>query len=260
MSSPSSFAARALDLSLVVAGDAAASDGDRALAASVARVVLAHRAWDERTAADVLEAIRRALNAPAVVRQLVDALVRASLDEHRVGTALGRLAEEAFRLHRAGALHALVTAMLLDDRWCGLVAPSWMPVAVNWALGRVWRPICAAASLLEAWVVRYGADEPWIRGTVDRCPLIMRSKQLPLSVRRALLGAAPTIHGWRFLSHETGSQHFPPWTPTYFGDRADVAVESLQCALGEEGANGARVLLARWLVELVGDASMASQA
>jgi len=82
--------------------------------------------------------------------------------------------------------------------------------------------------------------------------MLVTTGLLPIATRWHLHRAAPTVAGWRALASARGP--CPEVDAALFASRADIAVETLEQAIGETPDESRTVTLARWLLALRGSA------
>jgi hypothetical protein len=163
-----------------------------------------------------------------------------------------RLAARVHQERLGPTLLALVTVMQSTPEWCLRVKPAWLAQALELAMVER-RSHAAAASLLYASLSEREPLAPEIREVLERNPGLLGSAGLPPWLSWRIQRAAPTVRGWRVLAAKPWRGNEVP-SAASFGAEFDVAIETLEQAVGEQPKGAPRIILARWLVELRGHA------
>lgn len=246
------YAEVTLSRAIVVLGDVHAPDDDREDAARVVQAVLARACPNEATLADLLSALGKALHVYLAIRRVLGEIQRLRPDTvvERAGSGIERLMAQAYQGGDHEALAELLLVALEDERWARLSRDDWGKAAVSWAMTRLPDGKYPAALLIAGWLHLRGEVPPWLGELAEEHPDLVTSRSLPSSTRWTLHTAAPTVAGWHHLA---GARGVPAAIePALFGDRADVAVETLMVALGENVDQVKKAALKAWLHELTG--------
>ncbi len=230
--------------------DHGTTSAERAAAASVLRSVttsLLRGRFDERLTTDVLNSLALRLDDPDVVRELLHAVVKGCWECSKIGFAIERLAGRAFERNLAGSLWHLVRIMLQTIPWQAHVRDRWAARAFDFASTSQQQP----EVLIRPWLDLHGAVPSWMAAGVGMKPDLLVSPYVVSRWVWPLHMAAPTTRGWLLLA---GDAHHKDHTldAAAFGLQLDVALETLDQALGEERDAAIRLVLARWLVDLGG--------
>lgn len=246
------YAEKTLARAIVVLGDVHVPDDDREDAARVIQAVLVRACPSEVDLADLLSALGRALHVELVVRRVLGEVQRLRPDAlvERAARGVERLMAQAHQSGDYEALAELLVVALEHERWARLLHDEWGKAAVTWAVSRLPDRKYPAALLIGGWLHAFGSVPSWMRELAQEHPALVTSTSLPSATRWTLHTAAPTVAGWHHLA---GARGVPAAIePAIFGDKADVAVETLTVALGENVDHVKRASLEAWLRELTG--------
>lgn len=244
------FAEETLARAIVVLGDVHAPDDDREDAARVIQALLSRSCPGEAALADLISALGRALHVDLAVRRVLGEVQRLRPDAvvERAARGVERLMAQAYE--GGEALAELLLVALEDGRWARLSRDEWGKAAVTWAISRLPDGKYPAALLVAGWLHLRGKVPSWLGELAEEHPGLVTSTSLPSATRWTLHTAAPTVAGWHHLA---GARGVPAAIePALFGDKADVAVETLTVALGENMHQVKRASLEAWLRELTG--------
>lgn len=224
---------------------------DRALAAALVAHVCDHVDWTEALAADLLLTLRRCLDVPSAVEDIVDILARKLQDKQKVTGALVALGHAAHEQQAFYGLYMLAVAMLGKRVWADAVEPAWMEALASWGQGRP-NAQDVVGRLLSCWIPLRGVSHDWIRRLVEEAPASLSSHWIPFTARQKLHFATPTVWGWRhFAFHQ--APELQPWSVEGFGDQASKAVETLRMAIfvaHVEGESAAEAMMSGWLADM----------
>lgn len=246
------YAEEVLAQAAAVLGDVRADEDDREDAARVIQAILVRACPSEADLADLLTVLGRALHVHLAVRRVLGEVQRLkpSAVVERAGRGVGRLMDRAHRDGDHEVLCELILVVLEDERWHKWLRDEWGKAAVTWAVNRLPNRY-PVVLLVSGWVHAFGLVPGWLGEIAEAHPDLVTSPRLPRESRWILHRAAPTVVGWKNLASENG------WTPlvgpALFGHEADVAVETLQQAIGESTDEAARLRLRVWLHELTGE-------
>lgn len=251
------FAKRILAIAIATLGDTRADEDDREHAALVIGTLLRNGCAypSEADVTDLFSALARACDVYLAVRRVLDGVQRLQPDAvvERTGRGVERLMARAHRDGDHEALCELLLVTLEDERWSRLLRDEWGKAAVTWAVNRLPARKYPAVLLVSGWVHAFGIVPRWMSEVAEAHPDLVTSPCLPRETRWTLHRAAPTVFGWRSLASALG------WTPVIepalFAGEADVAVETLEQAIGETVDETARLRLRLWLRELTGQTS-----
>ena len=131
-----------------------------------------------------------------------------------------------------------------------MIHDEWGKAATTWAINRLPEGKYPASLLISGWVHVLGRVPSWMTELAQEHPELVTSTLLPPATRWRLHAASPTVAGWHHLAGVRGT----PTTiePALFRHTADVAVQTLEQALGESTDDAKRLVLRRWLYELTG--------
>lgn len=247
-----SYAEKTLARAVVVLGDVHAPDDDREDAALVIGTVLRRACPTEADLADLMSALGRALHVHLAIRRVLCEVQRLRPDTmvERAGGGVERLMEQAYQAGAHEALGELALVALEDERWARLLRDEWGKAAVAWAVSHLPESRYASSLLIGGWLHAFGRVPSWMRELAEEHPDLVTSTSLPSATRWTLHTAAPTVAGWHHLA---GARGVPAAIePALFGDKADVAVETLRVALGENMQQVKTASLEAWLRELTG--------
>jgi hypothetical protein len=209
---------------------------------------------NEAVLSDLVRAAERWLARPKIVGAIFRALRTRTTPRRAADLALGveRLAARAFEQKLTTSLSVVVRSMQDEPAWCSRVSPAWFAIALENAITRKAVPLIE--SLLYGWV-RSGRDAepgPELRECVERNPQIFTSTMTlaPFLCWR-LQQVVPTTAGWRALAADRSRAGDVP-SAELFGSELDLAIETLEVALGEEAEGARRVILAGWFAALGG--------
>jgi hypothetical protein len=249
-----SYAEETVARALRVLSDPHASVVDREQAAAVIGIVSRKAQLDERLASDLLNVAALWLADTQVVWLLLRTLEARSGHEgaEKLAPGVARLTARAYEEGLAASLLALVTMMKCTPEWSSMVKPGWLARALELAMVER-RSHAAAASLLYASLSEREPLGPEIREVIERNPTLLGSAGLPPWLSWRLHQAAPTVRGWRVLAAKPWRGNEVP-SAASFGGELDIAIETLEQAVGEQPKGAPRIVLARWLVELRGHA------
>ncbi len=234
-----------------VLGDVRADDDDREDAASVIQVLIRRAHPTEADLTDVIAALSRALEVNLAIRRVLGELQRLRPAEvEKAGHSVERLMGQAFREDRAVALYQLVLVSLEEPAWAARIRDEVGKAVLIHAIGNLPERKYPVALLIGGWLWAQGDVPAWMREVVEERPDLITSGALPVATRWQLHTAAPSVTGWRSLAGLSGEK--PTLEASTFGSWLDVAVETLQQALGETTDEGRKTMLHRWLVELTG--------
>lgn len=245
------YAEETLARAIVVLGEVHAPDDDREDAARVIQALLSRACPGEAALADLLSALGRALHVELAVRRVLGEVQRLRPDAlvERVARGVERLMAQAYEGGDHEALAELLLVALEEPRWLPRVRDEWGKAAVTWAVSRLPERY-PLVLLVSGWVHAFGAVPDWMGELAEAHPDLVTSPRLPREVQWTLHRAAPTSAGWRSFASALG------WTPTIesalFGGNLDVAVDTLEQAIGESTEESARLRLRLWLRELTG--------
>lgn len=247
------FAEDVLARAVAVLGDVRADEENREDAARVIQAILVQACPTEADLANLLSALGRALHVELAIRRVLVEVQR--LQPAHVVERAGRGVEVVMgRAHRDGnheALAELLLVALEEERWSRVLRDEWGKAAVTWAVNQLPARKYPAVLLIGGWLHAFGHVPVWLREIADAHPDLVTSNVLPPATRWQLHTAAPTVAGWHHLA---GVRGIPTTVaPALFGDKADVAVDTLHQAIGETTDEGARLRLLTWFRELAGE-------
>lgn len=241
----------AITQAVSAAGGRATPEG-RATAAKTARVLvraLFRERVDERLATDMANVITRRLDEPAVVRHLLRALVCGCPSHEKLAGGIERLAEQARGRSLRESLWHLVCTMIETPPWATGVRAEWASDALAYAMAHDEAEDLRPERVIGSWLDLYSAVPDWMGAAIHQRPELLVSPLLACEHVRLLHSAAPTAKGWRLLA---GHPYYRKHGFDGFGSELDVALDSLDRALGEERDGAKRLVLARWLGEIGG--------
>jgi hypothetical protein len=253
-----SYAARLVRQSIDVLLDPRTPGNDAVSAAYAVALVCGRFAitLDEAAMADLMRAAKRWLPRSLAVAYILRALRTRRSPERARRLALGieRLASQCFEDGLPDTLMTLVRAMQDDPEWQARVTATWFVRALDRALERGFDR--CVESLLCGWFrsAHDAIPNAELRACVERNPHLFSTKMAlaPFLCWR-VHEVAPTLAGWKALAANPFGIDVTP-SPSSFGAELDVAVDTLESALAEEREGARRVTLARWLIELRGEA------
>lgn len=249
-----SFAEETLARALAILGDARCDEDERADAACVLQVILRRVYPTEAEISDVMRALSTALDVPLAARWVLGGLV--SLRPPVVGRlaqGIERLLEREYVAGRLENLAEVILVVLDEPVWAAVVREQWIHAAVADALQRLPESKTLIALLVGGWILARGDELGWVADLVEEHATLVTTGLLPIATRWHLHRAAPTVAGWRALSSARGP--CPELDAALYGSRADIAVETLELAIGQTPDESRRITLARWLLALRGSAS-----
>lgn len=249
-----SFARCTLAHAVAALEDPSLDDGDRRDAAlTVGFVATILDAPTEAELTGVLRVAPRAFDDSVATEALLRALATFSADRDCLGASVAKLARRAFDDLEEEALFFVVVAMLGIAPWRRHLRDEWCAAAVAWTLrdwpDDEWHAGIVVRRALEA----CGAVPAWLRVQVEAFPELVASRAVSARDAWRLHAAAPSVAGWNFMFDRRLDDAVI--APASFGASFDVAVESLEQAIGEAPSEIRRIALARWLVLLRGSAS-----
>jgi len=247
------FVRRQVAAALSVAADGA-SEGERGAAAKVVRALLGaflHDRLDEVQATDMANVMGRRLDEGQVVGHLLRALVVGSAAPEKLTVGIERLADRAAEGGARESLWHLVCAMLEGPAWRACVREGLAREALAVAVNPPTSFTAIPERLIRAWLDLHGSVPDWMADVVEQRPDLLSSPHMPSRWVWPLHAAAPTTTGWHLLAGSL-NQKCQPLEAVVFGPELDVALETLDRALGEERDPARRIALAGWLAELGG--------
>jgi hypothetical protein len=203
--------------------------------------------FDERMTTDVMNLLALRLDEPEVVHELLRALVLGSFQRSDVGFAVARLAGRAAERKLAASLWQIVRVMIETVPWHESVQEEWAATALDFAVSSG----CETERLIRAWLDLHGSVPAWMAPAVEQRTELLVSPHMPCRWVWPLHAAAPTTKGWHLLAGSADHQ-CKSLDAVAFGSTLDVALETLDRALGEERDPARRLALAGWLTELGG--------
>jgi hypothetical protein len=246
------YAEETLARAVRVLGNVRADDDDRENAATVVQTLLQRVHPTEADLTDVIGALSRALDVDMAVRRILGQLQRLPRPHvESLTRGVERLLEHAFRngLHHY-PLRELIFAALEEPAWGARIRDEWAKAAFSNAVKELPRIRYPVALLVSAWLSERGAISEWMREIVEERPDLISSTLLPPATRWQLHHAVPSVGGWKSLADMRTTK--PVLEPSMFGPRLDVAVDTLEQAIGEMTAEATSMVLRRWLHELTG--------
>lgn len=246
------YAEETLARATAVLGDERADDEDREDAARVVQAILVQACPTEADLADLLSALGRALDVHLAIRRVLVEVQRLRPPQlvERAGHGVERLIGRAHRDGDHEALAELILVALEEPGWGRWLRDEWGKAAVTWAIDHVPERKYPAVLLVSGWVHAFGLVPGWMGEIADERPDLVTSAIVPRDTRWQLHHAAPSVRGWKSLASALGWT--PVLEPALFGDRLDVAVDTLEQAIGETTAASQGFVLRRWLLELKG--------
>lgn len=246
------YAEETLARAVAVLGDLRAEEDDREDAARVVQILLRRAYPTEADLSDLLSALSRALDIELAIRRVLGELQRLPRPQvEGLGRGVERLLEQAFRSgHHDYPLRELIFAALEEPAWAARIRDEWAKAAFSSAVKELPRIRYPVALFIAGWLSERGAIPEWMREIVEERPDLISSTLLPPATRWQLHHAVPSVEGWKSLAGMRGTK--PVLEAPTFGSRLDVAVETLEQAIGENTDEAARGILARWLHELTG--------
>lgn len=223
-------------------------DADQA--ASVVAFVGKKLELDERALSDLIRIADRWIGHASIVRSVVKVLRAQAAPEEALKLLPGivRLARRASAAGSAASVFVLVGAMAREPTWSSHVESTWVAQALDHvAIDRAKHP--ATHQLLDS-LVR-SALAPKLREVLNEHPDILKSLGIPPWLAWRVQVVAPTIDGWRTLASRSSRDNDVPDAST-FASQLDIAIDTLEAAVGSEPEGARRVTLARWLAELRG--------
>lgn len=245
------YAEETLARAVFVLGDVRADEDDREDAARVILILLRRAYPTERDIAEVIGALSRALDVDLAIRRVLGELQRLPpVMVEKAGRGVERLMLHAFRDGRCGPLQELILVALEEPAWAVLIRDEWARTALADAINHLPETKYPAVLLISGWLAVRGGIPGWMRELVEERPDLVSSTLLPPATRWQLHRAAPTVTGWKALASVRG----PGTTlePSMFGGQCDVAVATLEQALGETVDDAGLGVLRGWLHELTG--------
>ena len=248
------YAQRCFAGTLAMLLDGSLSPPEREHAAFVARYVARHVIFDERLATDVMRVIAIRLEEPSVVNALVHVLRRCA-DRGKLAAGLQRL---AFAARQDGHWEAfvIITYEMQEIReWRSHITDDWFAECMHHVVRqeRLW----IAAGLVSNRLQGHDIVPDHLRDLVQQYPALLGIRPLASSEAWQLHQACPTPQGWRVLATEPTRRDYVA-APGEFGSELDVAIETLEAAIGKEDVSQTRTILTRWLHELGGNAGESS--
>lgn len=232
-----------------VLGDVRAADDDREDAARLIQNILLRAHPTERQLADLITALSRALDVHLALHRVLGELQRLRPAEvDRVAGGLERMMRKAFRADRGDVLCTLIVAALDVPPWSARIRDRWAEAAFRHAVNDLPNSKYPAAFLVSGWISAHGVVPEWMRTVVEERPDVVASTGLPLATLWQLHTAVPSVAAWKALaeSHRTK----PVLEPAQFANQLDIAVETLEQAIGETSDVAANAVLRQWLHEL----------
>jgi len=247
------YAEQTLNRAVAVLGDVRADDQDREHAALVIGTLLRNACAypTEADLADLFSALGQGTNVYLAIRRVLDGVQRLRPDTvvEKAGRGVERLMDRAYRDGEYEALCELLLVVLEDERWKRLLRDEWGKAAVAWAINRLPNryPLLLVVS---GWINATGGVPRWMGEIAEAHPDLVTSPRLPREIRWTLHRAAPTVTGWKSLASAL------EWTPTIdpapFGHEADIAMTTLEVAIGESTDESAKLRLRLWLGAMTG--------
>ena len=239
---------------LAMLRDGPLSPSEREEAASVARLVARYVVFDERLATDVMNVIASRLEEPRVVNNLLRTLRRCP-DRGRLAAGLQRLALAARQNGHWEAFVMITYDMQEVSAWRSHLTDDWFTECVHHVVrqDRPW----IAAGLLSNRVQAHDIVPEYLRDLVQQYPFLLGIRPLASSEAWQRHQSRPTPQGWRVLARASLRRDYVA-APAEFGSELDVAIETLEAAIGAEGSAVTREVLTRWLRELGGGTGEAS--
>lgn len=246
------FAEEMLVRATVVLGDVDTNEDDREDAARVIQAILLRAHPTERHVTDVISALSRALDVELATRRVLGELQRLPRPQvESLARGVERLLEQAFRSgDHDYPLRELIFAALEEPAWAARIRDEWVKAAVSSAVEELPRIRYPVALLISGWLSERGAAPEWMRELVEERPELVSSTLLPPATRWQLHGVAPSVEGWKSLTGMRGMK--PVLEPAKLGDRLDIAVTTLEQAVGETCNGPTAAVLQQWLCELTG--------
>jgi hypothetical protein len=247
------FVRRQVAAALSVAADGA-SEGERGAAAKVVRALVGaflHDRLDEVQATDIANVMGRRLDEAQVVGHLLRALVIGSPNPEDLTVGIERLTDRAAEGQLRECLWHLVCGMLESPIWRTCVREEWAREALAVATNPPPSFTVIPERLIRAWLDLHGSVPAWMTEVVEQRPDMLLSPHMPSRWVWPLHAAAPTTRGWHLLA-QSPHHKCQPLEAVVFGPELDVALETLDRALGEEADNARRIALAGWLAEVGG--------
>ena len=236
------YAEETLERAISVLGDVRADEHDREDAARVVGTILLRACPSEAQLVDLFAALGRALNVHFIIRRVLSEVRRLGPPQvvEKAGRGVEHLMEQAYRAGDHEALSELLLVALEEPKWSPRIRDEWGKAATTWAINRLPNryPLLL---LVSGWVHVFGVVPRWMGEIAEAHPDLVTSLRLPREVRWILHRAAPTVVGWRTLASALGWT--PTIEPTLFGHEADVAMTTLEVAIGETVDEAARFRL-----------------
>lgn len=248
------FAERTFAVATVTLGDERADEDEREDAALIIGTLLRNGCLclTEAELADLFCALTGALDVYLAVRRVLDGVrgLRPPQVVERAGYGVERLMDRAYRDGEHDALGKLVDAALDEPLWAPRVRDEWGKAAFIYAVNHVPETKYRAAFLVSGWLHAFGRVPDWMAEIAEAYPDLVASTHVPREVRWRLHMAAPTVQGWKTLASALGRT--PTIDPALFGHTVDVAVTTLEVAIGETADEKTKSVLRSWLHELTG--------
>ncbi len=230
------------------------TEGERIAAARIVRALVGsflHDRLDETLTTDIMTVLARRLDEGQVVSHLFRALAIGAPDAGRLTVGLERLAGRAAESGMRESLWHLVCGMLEVPAWRERVREGWAREALALVTDSSPTFPVSAERLIRAWLDLHGTVPEWMAPTIEQRPDLFASPHMPSRWVWPLHTAAPTTRGWHLLAG-LAKHTCQPLDAAAFGPQLDVALETLDRALGQERDPARRIALAGWLAELGG--------
>ncbi len=238
-----SYSRRAIQDALSVLRDSGSTPTDRRDAAfALFHITRVEAPLDERLVTDIMNVLSLRIAESAVVHHLTHLVSRRVRPPQALTVAILRLCEIAHRDH-PGSLPALVSHALNVASWRAGLRAEWIANVVTTRIAR--GDGMAAVGILAGPFL----STDCIRLILTEHPSLVAEPSLSVAKRWRLHAAYPTVDSWRLLAscepereHRLARLECGPATPE--------SVAALERALEREVEGPARLLLARWRVEL----------
>lgn len=221
---------------------------EREQASAILRFIARYVPLDERVVTDVMNVLSGQLSDDRVVCNLVYAVRRSSC-AMKLASGLHRLASRAHRERHWASFVTIVSAMQETRAWRDHVTEGFFVDAVEHAVGqdRWW----LAANLIHHRLHEVEDVPVGVGDVLEAHPRLLQERPVTASQAWRLHRARPTPRGWQVLA-TTPTTSDCVVSPSAFRSELDVAIDTLEAALGSEPEGARRVTLARWLAELRG--------